>query len=105
MRPHDLQNREVWRAPEQAVTVVPAPVSTFQPGRPPILARLLAALHMSRERNAARAIARHWHLVEEARAHETRRRDQTLTRGLPTGASAPWWRNRFNERSGSCRVR
>jgi hypothetical protein len=103
MRPHDLQNPQVCREP--AVTAATATASASRPARPPILARLLAALHTSRGRNAALTIGRHWHLVEEARAYETRRRDQTLTRGLPTGASAPWWRNRFNERSGSCRVR
>jgi hypothetical protein len=36
--------------------------------------RLLAALHHSRQLQAARELARHRHLIEEARAYEARNR-------------------------------
>jgi hypothetical protein len=79
LMPARSRGRSAARWEETAIVVARDHVFLGEAVQPrlrlPFLARFFAALHRSREREAARAIHRHQFLIDQARAYDARRDD------------------------------
>ncbi len=71
-----------------------APAADATPAKKNFFVRLLESMQQSRQMHADRIVRQHWHLVEEARAHERRRQQADAAASASPELAWDWIENR-----------